>query len=189
MIDALALLDRKLFLVINSWHTVWLNPVMELVSGQAIWIPFIALIFWVASKQLDKKAFWIFILFLVLGIIASDVSSSYILKNVFERMRPCRLAELKPLIYNFGQRCGGRYGFVSSHAANTIFILTFSFGTLNFRTKIFHLLWILPFTVSYSRIYLGVHYPGDILGGLFVGISWGLILSYFFKNKSRCQSA
>lgn len=183
MIEALASLDRQLFLLINSFHAGWLNPIMVFLSGQMVWIPLLVLIFWWAFKQLDRSSFWIFILFVALVIIASDVSSSYLTKNLVQRLRPCRLEELKPLINRFGQKCGGRFGFVSSHAANSFSILVFSFLVLEVKKKVFHLIWILPLVVSYSRVYLGVHYPGDLIGGIIIGSSWAWILARIFKQQ------
>lgn len=183
MIEALATFDRSLFLFINSLNATWLNPFMVFLSGQIVWVPLIVLIMWFAFKTLDRTSLWIFLLFIVLVIIASDVSSSYLTKNLVQRLRPCRLAELKPLINRFGQKCGGKFGFVSSHAANSLSILVFSFLALKPKNKVFHLLWLLPLVVSYSRIYLGVHYPGDILGGMIMGAFWAWLLSKIFASR------
>lgn len=121
-------------------------------------------------------------LFLILAIIASDVTSSYLLKNIVNRLRPCREIDLKPLIYSFGQKCGGKFGFVSSHAANSIALVFFSIRSLNFEKKWIYGLWIIPVLVGYSRIYLGVHYPGDIAGGMLVGLFWGYVFSKMYKT-------
>jgi undecaprenyl-diphosphatase len=183
VIDFFLSLDQKLFLILNSWHFAWLNPFMSFLSGQLIWIPFLLIVLLVSKKQLDQKSFALFALFFILALMGSDVTSSYILKNIFTRLRPCRLEELKPLIHQFGQKCGGKFGFVSSHAANSFCLIAFSLSTLTFRTKKMYYLWLLPLMVSYSRIYLGSHYPGDILGGALVGSFWGIGLGRLFKNN------
>lgn len=183
MIENLSSIDQKLFLVINSWHTTWLNPLMVFFSSQLIWLPFVIFILFISFKQLDRKSFYIFVLFLLLAVIASDVTSSYLLKNIVQRLRPCRVSEIKAVMNNFGQKCGGRFGFVSSHAANSLCILVFSFLVLKFKSRMFYLIWLIPIIVSFSRIYLGVHYPGDVVGGMLVGTTWGILLAMFFKNR------
>lgn len=182
MIESLNALDRSFFLILNSFHTPVLDPVMKLLSGQAIWIPFIGFFFYYSYKKNGKKFTLLFGLFLVLAIIASDVTSSYILKNIVKRLRPCRVEELKSLIYNFGQKCGGKFGFVSSHAANSVALILISIRCLKFEKKTVYLFWLIPFLVAVSRIYLGVHYPGDILGGTVIGLFWGYCFSSMFKS-------
>ena len=184
MIESLSHIDTNLFFLINSLHASWLNPIMVFFSSQLIWIPFVIFILYAAFKELPKTQFYLFLLFLLFAIIASDVTSSYILKNFFKRLRPCRLEDIKLLMNSFGQKCGGRFGFVSSHAANSFAILTLSFLALKKLKGLFNLIWLLPLIVSYSRIYLGVHYPGDILGGALVGISWGCIYVLLLKQTN-----
>lgn len=183
MIEGLQSFDRSFFLLLNSFHATWLNPVMTLFSGQGIWLPFIGFFFWHAYRKNGKSYTLYFGLFLLLAIIASDVTSSYLLKNIVNRLRPCRDASLMPLIYSFGQKCGGKYGFVSSHAANSIALVLFSMKSLKFEKKWAILFWVIPFMVGYSRIYLGVHYPGDIIGGALVGSFWGWTFSTFLKSS------
>jgi undecaprenyl-diphosphatase len=183
VIETISGIDHQLFLIMNSWNTAWLNPLMVLFSGQILWLPLFAFIFYKAHKQFDRADFYLFLLFLLLALVASDVTSSYLLKNLTKRLRPCRVAEIKALINNFGQRCGGRFGFVSSHASNAFCTLMFSFSILKFQTLKPHAIWIFPIIVGFSRIYLGVHYPGDVFVGMMVGASWGLILALCFKSR------
>lgn len=176
MINILNKLDQNLFLWMNGLHFSGLDRGMVFISGQVVWIPMIAFFLWKGRVTLEKRKFILFVLFMMVTLVLSDVTSSYIIKNLFSRLRPCRLDELKPLIYQFGQKCGGKFGFVSSHAANSSALLLFSLRALNLKGK-FHALWILPMLVGYSRIYLGVHYPGDILGGLVIGSVLAIITS------------
>lgn len=182
MIEALLAADRSAFLALNSFHLTSLDPIMKILSGQLVWAPIILLFFHRAFRELSRKDFWLFVLFLALVLIASDVTSSYLLKNMFTRMRPCREADLAKLIYQFGQKCGGRFGFVSSHAANSIAGVFFGLRSLR-KGRWWHLLWLLPLLVGFSRIYLGVHYPGDILGGFAVGLIWAGFFAWIFRRS------
>jgi len=181
VIEKLDSLDRNFFLFLNSFHHIQLDPIMQILSGQLIWIPFIVYFLSYSFRSIGQKETWLFLLFLSLTLTASDVTSSYILKNVVSRLRPCKEAELVGLIYSFGQKCGGKFGFVSSHAANSVALVLFSFRTLIFKKPWNYFLWLMPILVGFSRIYLGVHYPGDILGGLVIGTIWALIFSELFK--------
>jgi undecaprenyl-diphosphatase len=182
VIESLSVWDTKLFFFVNSLSASWLNPIMVFFSSQLIWTPLITFILYISLKEFPRKQFYLFLLFLLFAIIASDVTSSYILKNITKRLRPCRVEDIKLVMNSFGQKCGGRFGFVSSHASNSFAILTFSVLALKKLKGIFHLIWIFPFLVSYSRIYLGVHFPGDILGGALVGTAWGIIFAQILKR-------
>jgi len=175
-------LDHSLFLFLNSFHSTALDPIMVFFSGQMIWIPLIAYFLWNSLKINGKRGTLLFGLFLFLCLIAIDVTSSYILKNAFERLRPCRQVELISQIYSFGQKCGGKYGFVSSHASNSMALMTFSLRVLPLSRNLKYGLFFIPLMVGLSRIYLGVHFPGDILGGMTVGFIWASLLSYFYKE-------
>lgn len=188
MIEILQSLDQSLFLFLNALHFSWLDQIELFLSGQIIWIPFVGYFFYYSYKYHGQKFTAYFGLFLLLSLIASDITSSYLLKNIMERLRPCREVDLKPLIYSFGQKCGGKYGFVSSHAANAFNLIFFSLQTLRFEKKYYYYFWIVPALVSYSRIYLGVHYPGDVLGGIVVGLSYAMIFSKMFNLRSKSET-
>jgi undecaprenyl-diphosphatase len=109
-----------------------------------------------------------------LTILISDQVTSGLMKPFFERLRPCHEERLDGVIHNYG-RCGGLFGFVSSHAANTFAIATFL--NLKIRDNLPYLKWIFlwAFIISYTRIYLGVHYPFDILLGAVIGVAAGWV--------------
>lgn len=176
-------LDQQLFLFLNQFHLEFLNKPMEIISSSVIWIPLIIFIVYTFYKELSRKQFILALLFLVLAFVASDITSSSILKNLTQRLRPCRDEVIKPLIHWFEQRCGGRFGFVSSHAANSFAILTFWWRSLNSKKYSYKLIWVFPCLVVYSRLYLGVHYPADLLGGTIVGIFWGILFSNLYRQN------
>ncbi len=180
--------DRKLFFWINSLGSEALNSTMLLLSGQIIWLPFIVFAVYLFRKEKQGKDVGLFILFMALALVCSDVTSSYIFKNIFQRLRPCRVEEIQTLMYTFGQKCGGRFGFVSSHAANSLALVVFTLGALRLKGVYWGVL-LFPLLVGLSRIYLGVHYPGDILGGFLVGTFWGMTYASFFRSRVQASEA
>lgn len=116
-----------------------------------------------------------FLIAIAIVVALTDQLSVHLFKNVFERLRPCHNPDLNGLVHLVNSKCGGKFGFVSSHAANT-------FGVAMFIHYIFRVRWftlsilLWATIVSYSRIYLGVHYPGDVVFGALLGvlIGWGV---------------
>ena len=154
---------------------------MIAVTQMWVWIPlYLLLIYWTV-KQYGKRCWWIF---LAVGIVVlcSDQLSAHVCKPLFQRLRPCYNADLQDLIYLPKGMAGGRYGFVSSHAANTFAVAAFLTPALNKNCNwISIVLYLWAFISSYSRIYLGFHYPGDIICGSLLGILIGLILWKVFQ--------
>ncbi len=116
------------------------------------------------------------ILTLAVLITLSDQLSVVCFKEVFHRLRPCHNPAITELVHLVHGKCGGKYGFVSSHAANTF--AAASFLHYLFENRYFSIsIFIWAAIISYSRIYLGVHYPGDVLGGALLGLGLGYIVS------------
>ncbi len=174
--------DTDLFLYLNSFHNNFWDTIMLMVTRKETWLPFFLVIIFYFIKNYRSKALLILIL-LAVAILASD-QISVLIKESVQRLRPVHEPALKNLTHNV-LRKGGLHGFVSSHAANAFAI--FIFTTLVFKNKGYWALmcfWALIF--CYSRIYAGVHYPFDIIGGAILGsfIGWGFYrLLMFFESR------
>ena len=169
-------LDSRLFLVLNGLRTGWLDSVMVAITEMWPWIPLYFLLLFLVFRQYGKRGWWI-LLGVALVILCTDQLSAHVCKPLFHRLRPCFNPELEGLVHLPKGLPGGRYGFVSSHAANTFGVATFLTATL--RKKARWIGWVLycwAFLSSYSRIYVGVHYPGDILAGAVLGFLIGMII-------------
>lgn len=158
-------IDKELFLSLNSLHNPFWDTIMLLVTRKEAWIPFYVIILFFIVKNYKIKALPILI-FLALTILISDQVSGF-LKESIQRFRPVHDPVIGPLVHNV-LRKGSLYGFVSSHAANGFAIFIFTSRVFKNRSYwLLLLLWAILF--SYSRIYSGVHYPLDILGGAVLG--------------------
>ncbi len=174
MLDYLKQLDVKFLLAINGLHNSFLDECMLVITSRFTWIPLYALIigflFW---KK--KSEFWLALVFIIAAVVCSDLFASSFMKPFFHRLRPCHDTSINGLLYLLKDSCGGKYGFVSSHAANTFGLATFLFMWLGREYRWIELFFIWALLVSLSRVYLGVHYPFDILGGAVAGILIALI--------------
>lgn len=191
MISWLDKLDQSLFLFFNGLHASWLDGFFWLISGVKIWIPFYALLLFLiirkdsnGFKSVQWKQIIALVLTIALTITIADQLASGLLKPLIGRLRPSHNPSLEGIVHllknsNGDFYRGGKYGFVSSHAANSFALAIFIVKVLaSKRWSIVLLTW--ASFVSYSRIYLGVHYPGDILGGAIVGILAGEIGSRLY---------
>ncbi|MBP5742217.1 MAG: phosphatase PAP2 family protein [Paludibacteraceae bacterium] len=185
MLEELIEIDKDIFLSLNGLRCGWADTFMWWFSQSVTWIPLAVILAIVIIKAKKRESIWI-LLAIGFTVLLADQLSSGLIKNVVERLRPTHEPSLQGLVHTVNGYVGGKYGFVSSHAANTIGIAVFTM--LLFKDRVYSvaiLLWAL--TDAYSRIYLGVHYPGDILGGLVVGI-FSAIASFALLKALRPQS-
>lgn len=173
MIEQLKIWDEDLFLWLNSFHTDWLDVINFQLSQTYTWLPFYAILIFFIYKVEQKNSWWV-IGGVALTILISDQFTSGFMKPFFERLRPCHDERWDGIIHNY-LRCGGLYGFASSHAANTFGLAAFLNLKMKGKLRLLPWLFLWAAVISYTRIYLGVHYPLDILVGALVGVAAGLI--------------
>ena len=169
MIEVLKHIDQTLFLLINQWHSPVIDELMWAVSGKWIWVPWYLFLLFLLIKYSNKHWKW-YVLAIALIVVSTDQLSVHCFKEVFLRYRPSHNILLQNQVHIVHQYRGGLYGFVSSHAANTMGVVFFLILIIRKRWFIIvNLLWV--FLIGYSRIYLGVHYPLDIIGGWLLGVA------------------
>jgi undecaprenyl-diphosphatase len=156
-------------------------------SEKLIWIPLYILFFYLVFRYYKKNGWWI-IPAAIIMVAVTDSLSVHAFKNIFMRLRPCHEPLLEGLVHLVNNKCGGDFGFVSSHAVN-------HFSMAGFFSVVFYkkIRFIIPVVmlwaifISYSRIYLGVHYPGDVICGGIIGLIAGYLfgrLSLYFVAKN-----
>ncbi len=189
MIQNLIDLDTQLFLFLNSHHTLFWDQFMYLYSGKWEWVLFYASIIYVLFKNYKPKQV-LFILLTVAAVIAcSDAITSQVLRPIFCRLRPSNLDNpISSMVHIVNGHRGGSYGFPSCHSANSWGLTFFLIFLLRNRVHTI-LLTVWAVTICYSRIYLGVHYPGDLLAGMFVGLFWGFLGYYILTRLTKQREA
>ena len=180
--NQLSTIDSDLFLFLNGLHTEWMDKVMSILTDMWVWLPFYLLLIYWAVKQYGKRCWWVF-LAVALVVLCSDQLASQVCKPLFHRLRPCYNLDFQDLIHLPKGMAGGKFGFVSSHAANTFAIAVFLTPALcNYRPWVGIALFLWAFLSSYSRIYIGYHYPGDIVCGALLGMLVGLLIWKLFQR-------
>lgn len=180
-------LDRNILLAINAAHSAEADQIMVLFTSKAFWIPFyVGLALWLYWKVKEKAV--TLVLFALLGLGLSDAISARIFKPFFERLRPCHEPSLSAFLH-LPDGCGGQFGFVSSHAANTFGLAFFLWIILRKQFPAVRWLFAWAAIVSYSRIYLAAHYPLDIAGGALVGLGSAFITYRVYDYLARRAGA
>lgn len=170
--------DYQLFSLINGSGPAIFDQLMVLLSDRHVWIPLYLWIIFKLTEQYGHQVLWVLIP-IILAVTISDQFTSSFMKPFFERLRPCRDPILTDSVVVVS-RCGGKYGFASSHAANTMALASFCW--LYFRNRFALIIIGWATLVGLSRIYLGVHFPGDVLVGAMVGFM-ATVICYMLLKK------
>jgi undecaprenyl-diphosphatase len=181
MLDKLIALDTKIFLWLNAHHSPTWDAIMWHISGKLEWLPLYLILTGYIIYRYRRRSIVVFIA-IGIALALTDQLSVLAFKETVQRLRPTHNPVIAPMVHIVNDYRGGLYGFISNHAANSFALA--SFLSLLLRKKVLILfIFFWACLVSYSRIYLGVHYPGDIMGGAIFGILIGWLI-YRLYNRT-----
>ena len=177
--EEIILEDKQAMIFLNNLGSSTFDPFWILVSEKWFWIPLYVIFLYFLYKNFNKKSLFYILLFVALGITASDQIAN-IFKFGFERLRPCHDPSLEGLLREV--KCGGKFGFYSAHSSNSFVVATYLTILLGKKIKqLPYFLFVWAAIVAYSRVYLGMHFPGDII----IGAIMGILLALFFGTLAR----
>lgn len=179
MLEKIQELDTRLFVYLNSLGSETFDSLWLIITQQLYWTPFFLFLFFLIYKKIGIKQTLYILLFIAVLIAFTDQMTN-LFKHTFERLRPCNNPEIKSFIRVVQVR--NSFSFFSGHAANTMAVATFLYLILKRHFKYFGLLFLWPLIFAYSRIYLGLHYPVDILTGYFFGALFGSLLYLVYRK-------
>lgn len=174
MLDLLKKIDSDLFLFFNQFHNDASDSFWDFVTTIETWIPLYAFLIFILIRVFKKDSIYL-IAGVLMVVLFSDQFTSSFMKPFFERLRPCHDPFIGHLVH-VATKCGGQYGFASGHSANSFGIAMFIWLTFRTYWKGTWLMFAWAFLVAFSRIMVGVHYPGDILVGGVVGLFFGWLV-------------
>ncbi len=183
MFDYLNDIDTDALLAVNGLHDMFQDALWWMVSAKWSSLLLVLAMIWILLHQNRRHALLVLAMIAIAILIADQVSSGLI-KHLVERLRPTHDPSLGDAVHIVNGYRGGMYGFVSSHAANSFAVATFIALLMRHRLVTCSLFaWVA--LQCYSRVYLGVHYPGDILGGIVVGVLAGIVVNYLMRWIQR----
>ena len=183
LLEKMKTLDYYIFSKINGqWHNSFFDALFTLSREAYFWAPFyLFLALFVITNF--KKTGWLWVLFLILNVFLSDYLSSVVIKENFYRLRPCRDPLIADHLRFLVKSCGLNSSFTSSHAVNHFAAAMFIFATFKKNlSNWWGLVFVWALIPSYAQIYVGVHFPGDIIGGAIAGLIIGYLVAYLFNR-------
>jgi undecaprenyl-diphosphatase len=178
MLEKILALDTQLFIYLNSLGSETYDWLWLIITKQVNWIPFFLLLFYLIYKKLGMKQTGYLLLFVAVLLLATDQITN-LFKYTFQRARPCNNLEINTIIRVVQVRKS--FSFFSGHAANTMAVATFLYFIFKKQFKFFGFLFFWPLIFAYSRIYLGLHYPLDILAGYLCGLIMGYLMYKIYQ--------
>ena len=184
MLEKIIRLDKELLIFLNGLGSETYDGLWLMITKQVYWTPLFLLIFYLLQKKIGWKIFGFYILFTVVLILVCDQTANFF-KWYFQRLRPCNDEEINHIIRVV--KSSSSFSFFSGHAANSMASTVFAFMILKKYYKHSYLLFLFPLVFAYSRIYLGLHFPSDIVTGYAFGATFGFICyklyrKYILKN-------
>lgn len=183
MLEKIIALDKQLLVFLNSFGSETFDPFWLIITQKVNWIPFFLLLLFLVYKKLGTKQTLIIVLFVAVLLTLNNTFTDLV-KNYFQRIRPCNDIDIKEIIRNV--KPSQTFSFFSGHAANSSAAMIFLFLVMRKFYKNFWWIFLYPLIFAYSRIYLGLHFPTDILTGYIVGCTLGFFtykIYQFFQNK------
>ena len=191
MLDQLVQLDTELFLYLNNLGTTTWDAFWMFYTTKFYWIPLYAVLLFLIFKMPNPKIFILTVVIIALMVLFTDQVTNLFKKVLVMRLRPCHEPSLEGLVRLVKPHCGGQFGYFSGHASNSMAVAVFSGLILRYRFK--YLIFIMLFwsaLMGYSRIYIGVHYPLDVVSGMIFGAFSGFLfykLEKYLQNRFRLR--
>lgn len=177
-------IDKQLLLTLNGSDSLYMDGVMKVYTSTVVWIPVALVLLFIVLKNNTPRTSLLVVLAVALTVIATDQMSSHLIKPLVGRLRPCQDPAIMHLVDTVNGYCSGGYSFTSSHACNSFGL--FVIISLIIRNGLLSLSLLVWATInSFSRIYLGVHYLGDILCGALVGSAIGVVMYLIYSYVHR----